>query len=89
MSNISNELSRIENAKTTLKAALNGKGAGIPDSALLSDFSDYVGNIVGSASCCLTEDDALAILDETGVAKAIVDENGIIVTDADNRILIY
>lgn len=47
MSNISNEISRIENAKTTLKAALNDKGAGIPDSALLSDFSGYVGNIVG------------------------------------------
>lgn len=58
---------------------------------LKAKFKDVymTGNSGGSASCCLTKDDALAILDETGVAKAIVDENGIIVTDADNRILIY
>lgn len=44
---VNTEITRIESAKDDLKTALNAKGAGIPDSALLSDFSDYVANIGG------------------------------------------
>lgn len=46
MSNISNEISRIENAKQTITTSITSKGITVPSSAKISDLSEYIDSIV-------------------------------------------
>lgn len=45
MSNISNEITRIENAKQAISASIASKGVSIPSGAKISDLSGYVDSI--------------------------------------------
>lgn len=45
MSDVSTELTRIENAKAAIKTAVGNKGVNIPNTAHLNDYPGYIGNI--------------------------------------------
>lgn len=69
---IASEISRLQQAKIGIKAAIEGKGVSVPSSAKLDEFSDYVDAIeqCGSIPLVLHPDPTIALDSGTGVVTA-------------------
>lgn len=83
---ISEQIARLQQAKADIKAAIEAKGVEVPDSALISDYDDYIAQIEGGGGCSVASANSITF-DDMGRVSSVSYKEG--VTSIPDYIFMY
>lgn len=73
---IASELTRLQQAKADIKAAIVAKGVEVPDSALISVYDDYIAQIEGGGGCSVASANSITF-DAMGRVSSVSYKEGV------------